>query len=328
VNREKTARMNWSTTLKRVEAHQRREERTAKKRQRELEKLLKEQAKLSALEQARLEVEAFENKLDVLLSVHRDVSPTVDWLAAASVLPPFQRTNVDTKTYDEQLAAWQKLHLLAKGVLRGDASAYGAALSEVSSFGELATLGYSISFSVENRMLIECELRVDERDVIPTQVMSLTSAGKLTSKAMPKARFHELYQDYVCGCVLRVAREVFALLPVDLVIVTAVVSSLQTTTGKEVEIPVLSAAMPRDVMDSLEFERLDPSDAMNNFVHRGDVLASKKTGDFSPVEPLKADDLASISGGGLPCDGLWARIREMRARIHSVVLKKGSTPTK
>lgn len=320
--------MNWSTTLKRVEVHQRREERTAKKRQRELEKLLKEQAKLSALEQARLEVEAFENKLEVLLSVHRDVSPTVDWLAAVSLLPPFQSANIDAKTYDEQLEAWQKLHVLAKGVLRGDASAYGEALSEVSSFGELATLGYSISFSVENRMMIECELRVDERDVIPTEVKSLTSAGKLTSKAMPKARFHELYQDYVCGCVLRVAREVFALLPVDRVIVTAVVSSLQTTTGKEVEIPVLSAAMPRDVMDSLEFERLDPSDAMNNFVHRGDVLASKKTGDFSPVEPLKADDLASISGVGLPCDGLWARIREMRARIHSVVLKKGSTPTK
>lgn len=328
MNREKTARMNWSTTLKRVEVHQRREERTAKKRQRELEKLLKEQAKLSALEQARLEVEAFENKLEVLLSVHRDVSPTVDWLAAVSLLPPFQSANIDAKTYDEQLEAWQKLHVLAKGVLRGDASAYGEALSEVSSFGELATLGYSISFSVENRMMIECELRVDERDVIPTEVKSLTSAGKLTSKAMPKARFHELYQDYVCGCVLRVAREVFALLPVDRVIVTAVVSSLQTTTGKEVEIPVLSAAMPRDVMDSLEFERLDPSDAMNNFVHRGDVLASKKTGDFSPVEPLKADDLASISGVGLPCDGLWARIREMRARIHSVVLKKGSTPTK
>lgn len=328
MNREKIARMNWSTTLKRVEAHQRREERTAKKRQRELEKLLKEQAKLSALEQARLEVEAFENKLEVLLSVHRDVSPAVDWLAAVSLLPPFQRANIDAKTYDEQLEAWQKLHVLAKGVLRGDASAYGEALSEFSSFGELATLGYSISFSVENRRMIECELRVDERDVIPTQVMSLTSAGKLTSKAMPKARFHELYQDYVCGCVLRVAREVFALLPVDLVIVTAVVSSLQTTTGKEVEIPVLSTAMPRDVMDSLEFEKLDPSDAMNNFLHRGDVLASKKTGDFSPVEPLKAEDLASISGGGLPCDGLWAHIREMRARIHSVVLKKGSTPTK
>ena len=320
--------MNWSTTLKHVEVHQRREERAAKKRQRELEKLLKEQAKLSDHEQARLEVEAFENKVEVLLSVHREVSPPVDWLAALSVLPPFQSSNIDAKTYADQVAAWRKMHLLAKRVLEGDPSAYTEALSEMSSFGELATLGYSISFRVENRRLIECELRVDERDVIPAHVKSLTSGGKLTSKAMPKARFHELYQDYVCGCVLRVAREVFALLPVDLVIVTAVVSSLQTTTGKEVEVPVLSAAMPRDVIGSLEFDRLDPSDSMENFVHRGDVLTSKKTGDFSPVEPLKAENVASISNGGLPCDGFWARIQEMRARIHSVLLKEGSIPTK
>ena len=39
---------------------------------------------------------------------------------------------------------------------------------------------------------------------------------------MPKGRFHEIYQDYLCGCLLRVAREVFALFPVDTVLVTAV----------------------------------------------------------------------------------------------------------
>src|SRR6266480_4295746 len=67
---------------------QRRLEREEKKRQKELERRLKEQEKLSALEQARLVVEAHENELEVLLSVHKERSTAVDWRALSSALPP------------------------------------------------------------------------------------------------------------------------------------------------------------------------------------------------------------------------------------------------
>lgn len=319
--------MSWSATLKHLESQQRREERAAKKRQRELEKLLKEQAKLSAQEQARLEVEAFENRLEVLLSVHREVTSEVDWMAELTTLPPFQKSGVDMDVYQQELSSWQKTRLLAKRVLDGDPSGYGEALSEVSSFGELATLGYSIAFRVENRWTIECELSVRGRDVIPREVKSLTASGKVGSKAMPKARFHEVYQDYVCGCVLRVAREVFALLPVRMVIVTATVSSVDASTGNDVEIPVLSVAMPRDVIERLDFDRLDPSDSMENFIHRGDVMASRKTGEFTSIKPLKAEELGAGMPSGLPCDSLWDRIREMRSRIGTASSKQGMSET-
>ena len=72
---------SWSVT-------QRRLEREEKKRQKELERRLKEQAKLSAVEQARLAVEAHENELEVLLSVHKERSTAVDWRALSSALPP------------------------------------------------------------------------------------------------------------------------------------------------------------------------------------------------------------------------------------------------
>jgi hypothetical protein len=313
--------------LKRIEAQQKREERTAKKRQRELEKMLKEQAKLSAQEQARLEVEAFENKLDVLLSVHREVSSGVDWMGLLVALPPFKRASADSDAYQEEWSSWQRMRLLAKKVLEGDPTAYAEALAEMSSFGELASLGESIAFRVESRSIIDCELRVSGRDVIPADVKSLTTSGKLTSKPMPKARFHELYQDYVCGCVLRVARETFSLLPVDTVIVTATVAALQVSTGMEVEIPVLSAAIPREVVNRLDFERLDPSDSMENFVHRGDVMASKKTGEFVPIEPLKNGDLTGVPTSGLPCDSLWARVKDLRSRIRLAVKSSSSDTT-
>src|SRR5438477_5186128 len=96
--------------------------------------------------------------------------------------------------------------------------------------------------TVHDRKLIECELKVNGQDVIPADAKSLTATGKLVIKAMAKARFHEIYQDYVCGCVLRLAREMFALLPVDSVILTATVDGIDSRTGHTAELPVLSVA--------------------------------------------------------------------------------------
>ena len=59
-----------------MEAAERRQQRDAQKRLRELERQTKEQAKLSTQEQARLEVETFNNQLEVLLSVHKEQGET------------------------------------------------------------------------------------------------------------------------------------------------------------------------------------------------------------------------------------------------------------
>jgi len=180
---------------------------------------------------AQLEIEVFENQLQVLLTVHRDCSAKFDWMAAVSALPPFQTMESNPSEYQSEFSSWQKTHLLATKVLKGDLSAYGEALSEISANGELATLGYSIVFKVENHETIACELLVCGNDVITQETKMLSASGKLASKPMPKARFHEIYQDYVCGCALRVAREIFALLPVNLVIVTAFARQTDAGTG-------------------------------------------------------------------------------------------------
>src|SRR4051794_20395375 len=71
-----------------IEAQFRRNEREAQRRQRELERRVKEQAKLSAIEQAKLEVESYENTLEVLLSVHKEQGKSWDWLQVLASLPP------------------------------------------------------------------------------------------------------------------------------------------------------------------------------------------------------------------------------------------------
>ena len=346
---------SWDVAVRKMEAARKLQERGSLKRRKELERRLKEQAKLSTLEQARLEVEAHENALDVLLSVHKEQSAPFDWGRFASALPPHEPPRLahhelaallrqaisiavpsveygnatvegsrllddmvyeDARAdYEKDFAQWERMRSLAQRVLEGEASAYSEAVTEFSSLSEIANLGSSIGMSVRGSKLIECALKVSGRDAIPSEVKSLTAAGKVSVKAMPKARFHEIYQDYVCGCVLRLAREVFALLPVEMVLVTATVDGIDPRTGHAAELPVLSVAIPRAVAARLDFERLDPSDSLENFLHRGDVMASRKSGEFAPIVPLTPAEVVPPEPTRAGFSTLVAQVRQCRTDL-------------
>jgi hypothetical protein len=100
---------------------------------------------------------------------------------------------------------------------------------------------------------------------------------------MPQGQFSELYQDYICGCVLRVANETFALLPFETVIVTAVGDVLNTQSGHVEVKPLLSVVIPRGTLEKLNLDGIDPSDSMRNFVCRMDF---KKTKGFMAVDRI------------------------------------------
>src|SRR4051794_33765783 len=80
--------MGYKATIRAMEAAQRRQQRDAQRRMRELEREAKEQFKLSEMEQARLEVARFDNQLEVLLSVHKEAGEAWDWTGVAASLPP------------------------------------------------------------------------------------------------------------------------------------------------------------------------------------------------------------------------------------------------
>ena len=284
--------------------------------------------------------------MDVLLSVHKERTTGVDWRALSSALPPpepprlarhelvalAKRSNLEEArgvddheyqtartTYEEQFAQWEKMHLLAWRVQAGEPRAYTEALSGSLTLTEISNLGSAIHMTVHDPKLIECELKVNGRDVIPADTKSLSAAGKLVVKTMPKARFHEIYQDYVCGCVLRLAREMFALLPVDNVILTATVDGIDSRTGHVAELPVLSVAATRTEIEHLDFERLDPSDAVENFQHRGDVMTSRKSEGFVPIIPLSPADIAPPPAETLDFTSLVERVRQFRGELSTIL---------
>jgi hypothetical protein len=344
--------MGWQAELRAHQAHQRRLVRDAKRRQRELERQAKEAAKLTALEQARLEVETYENALEVLLSVHKEQADPTDWPAMAVSLPPVppvrssshehrarqrlavssskdgtdeliqqakERDDVEyqeaSQRYAAEHAEWERLSRLAQRILSGDTDAYVEAIQEDGPFAELATIGSSLHFSVHDRRLVECAISTRGRQAIPTEQKSMTSAGKVSVKAMPRQRFVEVYQDYVCGCVLRIARELFALLPIETVLITASAEALDSATGQMIERPFLSVAISRATLNGFDFDRLDPSDSVLSLAHRGDLKASRKTGDFEFVVPLSAADLPHATNARSDYRSLLTEVQRLKADL-------------
>ena len=169
-------------TLRAIQAVERRREREAQRRLRELFHQAKEQAKLSAIEKARLEVETYENRVELLRSVHKEQGEVWDWPAVAASLPPPRPQNVShhaqkanqrfaviqperkeaaqsmleqarlqderdfqaaMQSYSEQMAEWEKLKKMARRILAGEHRAYTEALVEFIASGFLARLGFA-----------------------------------------------------------------------------------------------------------------------------------------------------------------------------------------
>jgi len=326
--------MGWRGTLRSIQAAQRRAEREALRRQRELERQRKQLEKMRELERAAYEVQVYENYIDVLLSVHKECSDDWDWMAILSA----HETGEPVRSYDREELARARLddfkpgftdnlmgraeakraklvgaveetrqadeqeyqialeayavRDIASRILAGDFRAFIDAIRQTNPFSDINELGSSIEFRADDSSVlvptIEATLHVNSEDVIPKETKTLLKSGKLSVKSMPISKFYGLYQDYVCGCVLRVARELFALLPIDVVIVTAMGNLLNTQTGYLEEQPILSVAIPRKTLAGLNIDLLDPSDSMSNFVHR---MHFNKTKGFKAVEPISSSEL-------------------------------------
>lgn len=186
--------------------------------------------------------------------------------------------------------SWQQEFTIAQGVLNGAGDAKLEAIKLVDPFTDISHLGTSIKFTISDTGSVEANLSAHGVRVIPAEVKSLLQSGKLSAKKMPVGKYNELLQDYVCSCVLRVGRELLSMLPDDLVIVTALDDVLNSATGHIEELPILSVAVSRRTLESMNMNSIDPSDSMKNFVHN---MSFKKTGGFQPVKALDARQFAT-----------------------------------
>ena len=316
-----------SLTKKKKTSGKRTYKSAAQKKKEEIEAKKAAAAKEDAQKQDALRVEEQENYFDLIRSVHKECDEPIDWAAIRDAAPPFQkdapgpaeqaaakaladydpgisaklfksRAEKERKALEDAVeaakqedaatfAAWQESVKFATRMLAGDTDAYLEAIAEADPFEDFADYGSDLEFGTDRGDVIEVEFRVKSEEAVPETRLSLTKTGKLSEKAMTKTERYDLIQDYVCSCCVRVAREMFAIVPVEAVIVHAVDGALDTSTGRLSEDTILSVCFTRDGFEDIVFDRIDPSDFVDRF--EMNVKFNKTTG-YHPVERLSIEE--------------------------------------
>lgn len=201
-----------------------------------------------------------------------------------------QAEEQDLKDFEEaQIAyktaykAWGKLNDIAVRIRKKEPQSYLDAIDHFKFLSSLNGLGTRFELNIfEN--FIDIDLHVNGDDIIPKYVLSQTKTGKLSRKNMTKTMYYDLYQDHICSAILRVAREIFAHLPIDKVRINAFSKIVNSQNGHLEDSIILSVIIPRETLKTLNLRSIDPSDSMQNFIH---TMNFRKTQGFKVVEKVE-----------------------------------------
>ncbi len=197
---------------------------------------------------------------------------------------------IDKQNYDEKLIDWEnrckecreKVEV-AKKIIEDDPETKLIVIEKYNPFSEISGLGTEVLFAFSEDTPTKITVRSHGKEVIPTELKTLLQSGKLSIKKMPKGQYNELYQDHVCSVALRVANEALSILPDDFVIVNVVDKLLNSKTGHNEELVILSVGISREILESINLKRIDPSDCIENFVHN---MSFKKLKGFEAVDEI------------------------------------------
>ena len=188
-----------------------------------------------------------------LKSIHKTADDTIDWkTAAASAKAPGASCSQ---------VMWAYYHSVAADVLKGDIDTYLQLIYEVNPLDDLLGYGSNFEFGTDNPRKMEVEFTVN-RELLSH-----------ASQTMSSFEYNDLLQDFVCSLSIRVARDMFALLPVQNVMVHAVLDGNT----------VLSVRFDRDNLAKVKFGMIDPSDTVSKFTHS---MSFDRMRGFLPVSRL------------------------------------------
>lgn len=190
---------------------------------------------------------------------------------------------VARNAYTKAQHEWLADTAVAAGVLRHDPGALKKVIEEAKPFSDASFIGSSIAFYF-GEDFVHAVPTIHGPDIVPSVRLKQTSTGKLSETKMPVSQTNELYQDYVAGVPLRIAKIALSILPIKELYVTCRTMMLNTKTGHQELTPILSVQIVRDTLMRLDLAHVDASDALLNFNHS---IQFKKTTGFQRVEPLK-----------------------------------------
>lgn len=191
---------------------------------------------------------------NTLKSIHKTSDDSVDWteVLVSPVAPD--------ETYNQQM--WEYYHNMAGKVLAGDIDTYLQLIYEVNPLDDLLSYGSNYEFGTDDPKKIEVEFNVNE------------SALSEAKRKLSQTDYNLLLQDYICSMCIRIARDMFALLPIKDTIVHAVLNGDT----------VISVDFDRLTLSKMKFGYIDPSDTMAQFKHHMEFAVN---GGFSKVSQIE-----------------------------------------
>ncbi len=184
--------------------------------------------------------------------------------------------------YTNAMNEWESDTVLARRLLANDDAAILEVIEEMQSLTSDSLIGSNLTFSISNGNLhAKPEIHTDE--IVPRFRRKQLASGKLSETKMPQSQFNELYQDYVASVALKVAGDLFRIVPLNQIFVTCLSRMLNPQTGHQEKTPILSVQFVRESYLHLNLDNVDPSDSMRNFNHE---MKFSRTKGFAPIEPL------------------------------------------
>jgi hypothetical protein len=235
-------------------------------------------------DEAQLKIESFKpsmfnvfkggsQKIRSKLEIDLEVAIKADEGAYHSKLDDFER----------DLVEWYEDRALAKKILDNDLDAQKGVLDEYLNGSLRENIGTSIEFEISSTG-IHVQPNIHGDQIVPKFRRKILASGKLSETPMPAAQFNELYQDYVASVALKMAGDIFHVLPVSQVWVTCKTEILNKATGHIENTPILSVQFVRSTFQRINLETIDTSDCLALFNHR--MSFTKKSG-FSAIEPFQ-----------------------------------------
>ena len=175
--------------------------------------------------------------VNTLKSIHKTADDTIDWTEI--LVSP----SVPDNSYNQQM--WSYYYSVAPDVLRGDIDTYLKLIYEVNPLDDLLDYGTNFEFGTDDSDVIEVEFTVNSEVLSQAQHI------------MRKADYNDLLQDFICSLSIRIARDMFALLPINHTIVHTVMNN-QT---------ILSVDFDKCSLSKVKFGFIDPSDTVLKYKH-------------------------------------------------------------
>ncbi len=195
------------------------------------------------------------------------------------------RENAQAATeYKKRSEAWALEKSTALGVLAKSPESYPKALELADPFIELREFRMRISYPTVAADVMTVDCVIEDLELVPNSFLEMMPSGYVNSTAIELDLYWGLHRKFACSCALRVAREVFNLLPLERVIVNIRDNKFDPET-RVISYPIIfSVLFVRDLIVNVDFSDLDATYAVKAFDHR---MTFNTTRGFKPVDGIE-----------------------------------------